>query len=413
MTEDSQVLTGTSASYPSPSTGKTRKISIFHVSKNLAKTESECSVESTEGSGTGKTRKISVFRVKKHVASKVGDTKLGRTALIKMAGSSGDDLINSLKSAVTKLDGREKAKELKKNTLKWVLKASMLWKHKDLSADTIKPVRTPAQLAAEILMQVHSKRKCASRDVDPIHEKLVTLTDKFNDVFAPLSQDKNVEKLCSIVSYYGSKRFLNHLLNDHQCEEESAQIAKALEKMLKSVPRMLDTEKDLLRYKYIYNIKGATFVMCLGGFPEITCNFQEFLNQRSIENENSKHKHSLRFLTAEREYARVENKSVRIERAKNIYRKYLRKQASHQIDISSDDVLITGTFTEENITTGRIDLFQPITQLLHKQLTTIFEDEYLQGPMYQQLCQKLEEEEKVLKKYYGNNISYNSVNNAG
>mmetsp|Transcript_13839 Transcript_13839/g.16056 ORF Transcript_13839/g.16056 Transcript_13839/m.16056 type:complete len:85 (+) Transcript_13839:275-529(+) len=30
MTEDSQVLTGTSASYPSPSTGKTRKISIFH-----------------------------------------------------------------------------------------------------------------------------------------------------------------------------------------------------------------------------------------------------------------------------------------------------------------------------------------------------------------------------------------------
>ena len=114
--------------------------------------------DSTPGSAGGSGRKrMSVFRAKKFVASKVGDTKAGRATLIKVIGEEGDEMIQALKSAVIKYEDRNKAKELKHDSLKFIVKAYNLWKHKDLTPDDAAPLRRPAQMEAERFLQL-----CAS-----------------------------------------------------------------------------------------------------------------------------------------------------------------------------------------------------------------------------------------------------------
>jgi len=361
--------------------------------KKPGKAESSCSTESIDVNV--KPRKRTAFRVKKHVVSKVGETKIGRSTLIKITGPSGDDLIKNLKLAVTKLDGKEKAKELKKDSLKWILKASVLWKHKDLTAEALESVKEPARLAAEILVEFTRRKEIGTRDIDPIHNQMSHISQKLKNIFTPLSQQKNVEKLCGTINYYGSKRFLNHLLNEKQCGVECQSVANALDKILSSSSRLLNIENDTIRYRYIQNLKNVSFGMCMSGFPEVASSFQRFLEESKL----IELCHSFRFLTVEKEYASISSKAVRIQRGKNMFRKYLGESASHKIEIPRSDL----EAIQNNLEKGTSTLFSGLGKSLQQELRSVFLNDYLNSSLYKTWMQKLSEEEVRLYSVYGKN----------
>lgn len=206
---------------------------------------SSVSAASSPAKKKGALGRLSALGAKKKVASKIGESKLGRSTLIRLMGPEGDAVVSALKAAVTKYESRVRAKELKKDVMKWVLKASVLMQHKDLTRDNTAHLRRPLQASMEKMLAVCDGNEPGTRDMGGVSRDLYALGDQLKALLEPHCRDKNAVKVDKIVAYYASPAFLGHLMNKAEFSEERGIILESTRVLLLPLPRLLSHEEQL------------------------------------------------------------------------------------------------------------------------------------------------------------------------
>ena len=279
-------------------------------------------------------RRVSLFKMQKKLASTVGDTKAGRTTLLKLIGEQGVEIIQSLKSAVTSFESREKAKELKKNTVKWIIKVALLWKRQSITRANSKVVVEQAQLISEIFCRVLETKPRGSRDVAPVVDGIGFLRTNMEQLLKPHSQPKNVAKLSAVLEYYGSKAFLEHLMNSPKVEQECTQISKNIKNVFTSPTDVYDIyDKQRDRIRYIDLLLNVSAYDCVNSkFPEVTDVFKAYLKELEQRDSVAKYlTNSICFIATTKEYRMVSSKTLLAPRAKTIYSKFIGPTATHPV----------------------------------------------------------------------------------
>jgi hypothetical protein len=333
-------------------------------------------------SGSGeKSRKNSLaFRATKFVTSKVGNTRAGRNTVLKILGDDGDTVIKAFKSATTKLDGKLVAKEKKKDAIRLVMKAYNLWRHKDITVENTRELQIQAQLFGEMFVRDSSSvsRVRGNRNVTALVRVAVKVRDAAAKVMKPFIQEKNLTTLIDILTYYGSNRFLQVLLNGPDYIDECQSIEHACGAMLSSMPPLLlgESEKAALRHRKdllkLLN-KGDNLPLERAmEDPKLLVLFQEYLDlEMGLSNKNT-----LRLLIAIREYEKISSRNIMKIRAPKLIEKFLLPKGDCFVDGIDSTIL---TSIKEQVDSGMINssLFNPILILIRKNLEDDFYQSFL------------------------------------
>ncbi|GBG32936.1 Tumor necrosis factor alpha-induced protein 8-like protein 3 [Hondaea fermentalgiana] len=272
-----------------------------------------------------KGRRISALGAKKKMASKLGESKVGRATLVKLMGPEADAIVSALKEVVVKTHGKPKAKELKRDIFKWVLKASVLIQNKNLTKDNTSHVRRPAQLPAERLLDISDRFPAGKRDVSEVSKEFKQVAIILRALLEPHCQDKNADKVDKIINFYADKDFLHRFMNDDIAAPERDIILPALRKMLLPFPSVLfdqeSIDQALQRALLLQEeARSPTLAHCLGQeHPALAALFAQYidsLDDKSLAN-------SIRFIVAEREFTLIQAANIRTSRARIIFNKYL------------------------------------------------------------------------------------------
>ena len=264
--------------------------------------------------------------MKKSVASKVGESKVGRSTLIRFMGPEADELVSALKEAVTKFSSRETAKELKKDTMKWVLKASVLAQSQALNKDNTAHLFKPALVCAERLVGAYDAAPCGERVVQRVSDDFRKLAPLLREALEPHSKDSNVDKVDKLVLFYSEPAFLDKLLNDPALAEEARTVVESVRQILAPFPSVLDDTDALrsaaARYALVLEeLKDRLpFEMCMErAHPELGALFATYLDTAADRQLGL----MLRFLLAEREFVLISAANLRASRARALCAKFL------------------------------------------------------------------------------------------
>mmetsp|Transcript_15222 Transcript_15222/g.29536 ORF Transcript_15222/g.29536 Transcript_15222/m.29536 type:complete len:403 (+) Transcript_15222:1241-2449(+) len=272
-----------------------------------------------------KGRRISTLNAKKKMASKLGESKIGRATLVKLMGPEADAIVSALKEAVVKMDNKNKAKELKKDIFKWVLKASVLIQNKNLHKDNTSHLRRPIQLAAERLIDICDRVPAGKRDLSEVSKEFKDVAVLLRKVLEPHCQDKNADKVVNIINYYADLNFLNRFMNEDIAAQERETILTSLRHMLLPFPSVLFDQESidsaLLRAVNIQSeIRNPSLAMCLGQeHPQLSSLFAVYVDAL----DNKALGQSVRFIMAEHEFTLISAANIRASRARILYNKYL------------------------------------------------------------------------------------------
>uniref|UniRef100_A0A7S2WBI3 Uncharacterized protein n=1 Tax=Mucochytrium quahogii TaxID=96639 RepID=A0A7S2WBI3_9STRA len=349
-------------------------------------------------------RKVSTFNAKKKVASKIGDSKMGRKALIKLLGPEGDALVGALKSAVTKIDNKDLAKELKKDLFKWVMKASVLVQHKTLTKDNTRYLRRPAQLGMERMVEMADRNKPGDREVDKLSTEIKALGDMVRKLMEPHCQDKNANKITKLFDYYADPNFLDKLMNDQALEEERETILEATRNLLVQIPSVLTDEESLAiavaRVRLIIpEVHEPSLALCLEkNRPEFTALFTSFLDA-SMNKESGK---AFRFLLMEDAFTQISAPNLRASRSSVIFKKFFApgsRLSGNKPELAKIEEVIESETVSKNA-------FVEIRRELMVGLESDFEN-FLLEPIFKEYKQAREEELRELKERFGDKININ------
>ncbi|CAK9048078.1 Tumor necrosis factor alpha-induced protein 8-like protein 3, partial [Durusdinium trenchii] len=269
-------------------------------------------------------RRLTALGAKKAVASKIGESKVGRSALIKLMGPEGDAGVSALKEAVAKFEDRPTAKELKKDTFKWVLKASVLIQNKSLTRDNAAHLKRPALGCAERVVDICDRRPAGSRDMSKVSSELLALGDMLKALLESHSQDKNVAKIDKIVKYYANPVFLNDVMNKPAYQEERDTILASLKTILLPHASVLNDDESLAaaqsRCRTIHSEIDPDIHVCLNAHhPEMSSMFAKFLDARPDKAAAL----AMRFILAEHEFVQISAANLRVVRARVLFKKFV------------------------------------------------------------------------------------------
>lgn len=271
-------------------------------------------------------KNMSKLGAKKAVASKIGETKLGRASLVKLMGQEADDIVGSLKAAVSKLDNHAKAKELKKDLFKWVLKVTVLIQNKNFDRKEFEPLVKPITLLIEKIMQACSNPR-GERNFSRIVKEKNIVGPLLHNLMEPHSKDTNVNKLDNLFTYYSDEKFLTRLFNEQELVQESDLILDRTKKIMERFPPILNdvvsiqkADKRIKSLEAEIDSKPSIQLMLNKEHPEMCSLFSKYLDSDISSKLEST---ALRFLLAEQEYSHVNALNLRILRANVILNKYL------------------------------------------------------------------------------------------
>lgn len=347
-------------------------------------------------------RRVSLFKMQKKLASTVGETKAGRTTLLKLIGEQGVELIQGLKSAVTGFESREKAKELKKDTVKWIIKVALLWKRQALTRVNAKVIIEQAQLIAEVFCRALETKPCGSREVAELEKSLGFLRENMERLLQAHAQPKNVAKLSRILGYYGSAGFLGYLMNSPKAEQPCVQIHKNVKALAVSSSDVLDLyDRQKERIRYIDLLLDVSPDDCVfSKYPEVTNAFKEFLNSSQDTKPDALFLiNGIRFLATTREFRMVSSKTLLAPRAKTIFTKFLGPAATHPVlDPKGSETADLVNAVRTGLQDTKTSIFNPVVESTRASLAACFEADFQRSyAPYLELRKSLGDEKKLLR----------------
>jgi len=160
-----------------------------------------------------------MFRAKKWAASKMSDTKAGRAAVIKYIGEEGEAVMDALESAVTKMESEKAAKEMKKDIIKLLLKASVSWQEKRINEAAAKAAILPMTKLGDLIVE-YCKLPAGDVDCAALSTAVLAAHDVLLRLITPVMKEKNHARFSEIARFAASPSFLNPLLNDPKYSSE-------------------------------------------------------------------------------------------------------------------------------------------------------------------------------------------------
>ena len=339
-----------------------------------------------------------MFKAKKKMASVVGDSKAGRTAVIKILGKEGALFISTLKAAVTEWRDKKTAKAVKHDAMKLVLKASMLWNHKDLTADNTNHLRRPVQIIAETLLDVCDRRVPGERRPDQLVSDLAEVRGMLKELLSPHMKEKNAAMVDTVMDVYGDAGFLTHFMNEASQKENLEGFTGALSRFMAPFPKVLDDDQSLRasleKASRALDLQNPTLDTFLNE-STLTNMLQEFLEKH----DGGAHKHALLFLHAEKDFRSITNRKILPSRASNVLAKYIASSASKKIKVDPQ----VAKSVEETVEGGRANrnVFEPVVKDLRKRLGDAFDEAFLNSEACKAKRAEAAKELADLKQRYG------------
>lgn len=342
-------------------------------------------------------KRFSVFRAKKFVTSRMGDTRVGRAAVMKVLGEDGDVVVQALKSATTKVKDLKSGKEYKKVGIRMCLKAFNLWKHKDLNVEDSKPLQRDSQLLAEMFVRdsvgVANGKRC---DVASLVKMAHKLHDGVMDLMKPHIQEKNALKLSEILKFFSSHEFLDPLLNSKQLESERMAIEKATLSVLLPLTPILSGERErttLMRNRNLLKTLDNPRLDMVIDQPQVAQLFQQYLDlEMGLASKNC-----LRFYLAVRDFEKTASRPILRIRAPKIYGRYLVKSSDMFVNGVNDDAVavVKSCLDNDQIT---MNLFSLVLDNVRSGLEDDFVEQFVTSKDYKGLKNHLMDEMSKLEK---------------
>ena len=176
---------------------------------------------------------IAMFsKAKKNILSSVGNTKLGRKAILNQVDADTQQFIALVKEVLVKYYGHEKGKKGKKLLLKFAVKFDNAVKEKKITqTDILKQADVLGDALEELLVAFNSIRLFVAQNEDTAPEvlleneqvrenfalfsqKLVLLSGAAEAIFFPILSEKNQKNFSALVEEIEHKPFLEAFLLD-------------------------------------------------------------------------------------------------------------------------------------------------------------------------------------------------------
>lgn len=321
-------------------------------------------------------RQSIAFRARKFMTSKVGETRMGRATVSKVLGDDGDTILQAIKSLTSKMTSRKEAKENKRDSVRFLLKAYNLWKHKDILVESTRQLQRDAQILAELFGREVDTRAMGKRELGAIGKVAARIHDCTLELFRPHLQDKNAARLSELIRFYASTRFLSALLNSPAGETECAAIDSAISNLLMPFPTILTGEGERMAVTQLkQQLRVLESPVRLEAFiehPPLVALFQTFLDLDL----GRCSKNTLRFFLAVRDYEKISARSLLKIRAPKIVEKFLLSNAELRVDGVSDAALqeVLRALDEPNVAASA---FAPVIAEVRSALVEDFEQQFL------------------------------------
>jgi hypothetical protein len=179
-----------------------------------------------------------LFKAKKKFASEIGDTKMGRKAILKFVGEEGEKVVETVSDLADLESGGTKGSEIAKDVLKLSMKGMLMADEGILTRENTFHAMDPINFLAKKVLIACEK---TPEEIKENHELIPSLLANFSrvkDIIVQLVEnnmkEKNVQKLKDLFVYVGSKSFIECLLLNPEADEHKKQIAASLRLLLKA-----------------------------------------------------------------------------------------------------------------------------------------------------------------------------------
>ena len=171
------------------------------------------------------------YKFKKYVVSKLSKSKGGRALIRNALGSEGHTLMKILLDLMRKYSDEAIVNELQKKFYNLVAKIHLLMKDQRISPEDIELMKAPNSVFAiyvyeEILKPINERNSGTAADLLNEASKIAI------KVLLPHSNEKNMNKITDIITYFTSGGFLNFLMrdssNDYACSIARESLSRLL-----------------------------------------------------------------------------------------------------------------------------------------------------------------------------------------
>ena len=188
-----------------------------------------------------------LFKAKKYMASKMTETKSGRSLIVAHFGEAGETILTYLKYAARKFSDKPTARDLKKDMMKLIAKAVLLYTNKVVTAEGATPARGPTLACmaciGDALERAAGGGTC---DVPAVAKSIKEAHDALLPLLKPHVREHNWTRLTRVLGYYGAEPFVDKLLHDADYEVERLKLCSALKRLTRPFETELRATSEFL-----------------------------------------------------------------------------------------------------------------------------------------------------------------------
>ncbi|KAH9250917.1 hypothetical protein BASA81_011305 [Batrachochytrium salamandrivorans] len=352
----------------------------------ISSSDDEEDGEEEEGVRHASGKRFSVFRAKKFMTSKlVSGTSTGRATIMKVLGKDGDEVVQALQSICVKLTDLKTAKEMKKDAIRFLLKAYNLFKIKELTLESTKSIQTFGQMLAEMFVRESSKPIMSPRAPQLLSTASTRVHDACVSVLGPHLQPKNRDRLSQLLKFFATKDLFQALLTRADLDAEKLVLRQSMSDLLLPFTSLLagDAERTKhTKFKLFLTALEANKFDSLMEVPQFTLALQSFLELEM----GLTPRHVLRFLKSVEDYEKTTSKSLMRDRAPKISNRFLLASSEFSICDGVDPGLIAKAVHQANHENEcNLHTFTPVVGELRRLLREDFDTQFIKTRDYQDL----------------------------
>lgn len=338
-------------------------------------------------------KRYSVFRAKKFMTSKlVSGTSTGRATIMKVLGQDGDEVVQALQSICCKLTNEKTAKEMKKDAIRFLLKAYNLLKENKITIESTKSIQTTGQMLGE--MFVREANKPTVRPTSP--QALATCSLKLREacvqIMSPHLQPKNRDRLSELLKFFATETFFQALLSRKDMEEEKMVLARSTSELLLPFQPLLAGERERAKYERSKQLLRALQEQqfdTLMDFPQFTMALQGFLELEL----GLTPKHVLRFFKSVDDFEKTTSKSLMRDRGPKIVNRFLLETSEFSMTEALNAKLLGRTVAQAQTESEcNLGTFADVVKELKRLLRADFDQQFVKTRDYQELKQQVKKE---------------------
>lgn len=322
-----------------------------------------------------------IFKAKKFLASKFSETQPGRTMIRQLFGTHGDHIMSAMKDIAEIYADQNKAKQLRTDIMKLVLKIVLLYREKIITEEQAEPAKRPLLLMMDLLMDTLEAPQ-SKRDAQELAQAMKDTHDAVMPLLQPNVREHNWRRLTRVFDFYGSPNFLIPFLAAPEYAASRDTILVNLRILLQPYESKMSETKQFMRAQtlqrraHVASLVQRPVLLKWLDDDQASSLFSDFLRQNLGPNMNN----LLLFLKAENHFRSTNNRNLLQTRSEQVFERYLSPQATAPIEVSAEArqaVQDSLDETQSGAAGVARSMFDPVateaTRLLEDVFTTMFQ----------------------------------------